>query len=277
MPPLPPDGHVHSQFSWDARRIGSMADTCRRAVELGLPSVAFTEHVDLAPFRAGSLVEPFPDLVADGVLAAPLPDLEAYFAELERCRRTFPELVVLSGVEVGQPHRHVQQVRALLAQGSFDRVVGSLHCLPDGDAVAEPFTLFDTRPAAEVFSDYLAEVPRMVAGSDVFATLAHWDYPVRSWPRDAGPFDARDFEDGIRAALRAVAEGGRALEINTRLPLDPLVLRWWREAGGGSVTFGSDAHEAPLVGTRLADAGRLADSLGYAPGDGPAAPWRLRR
>jgi histidinol-phosphatase (PHP family) len=56
---LPPDGHVHSEWSWDAIA-GSMERSCARAVELGLPSIAFTEHADftrsvVAP-RAGRLL-----------------------------------------------------------------------------------------------------------------------------------------------------------------------------------------------------------------------------
>ena len=39
---LPAGGHVHSEWSWDAY-VGSMERTCARAVELGLPAVAFTE------------------------------------------------------------------------------------------------------------------------------------------------------------------------------------------------------------------------------------------
>ena len=42
---LPPDGHVHTEWSWDAAD-GSMERSCARAVELGLPSIAFTEHAD---------------------------------------------------------------------------------------------------------------------------------------------------------------------------------------------------------------------------------------
>ena len=37
----PADGHVHTEFSWDAPG-GSMERTCARAVHLGLPAVAFT-------------------------------------------------------------------------------------------------------------------------------------------------------------------------------------------------------------------------------------------
>jgi histidinol phosphatase-like PHP family hydrolase len=42
---LPSDGHVHSEWSWDALA-GSMEGTCARAIEVGLPAVAFTEHLD---------------------------------------------------------------------------------------------------------------------------------------------------------------------------------------------------------------------------------------
>ena len=42
---LPADGHIHSQWSWDALS-GSMERSCARAAALGLRSIAFTEHVD---------------------------------------------------------------------------------------------------------------------------------------------------------------------------------------------------------------------------------------
>jgi histidinol-phosphatase (PHP family) len=42
---LPADGHVHSEWSWDAPE-GSMKRCCALALELGLPAIAFTEHID---------------------------------------------------------------------------------------------------------------------------------------------------------------------------------------------------------------------------------------
>lgn len=43
--PYPADNHVHSEWSWDAQ-YGSMERSSARAIHLGLPSIAFTEHVD---------------------------------------------------------------------------------------------------------------------------------------------------------------------------------------------------------------------------------------
>lgn len=271
---------MHTQWSWDARLIGSMDATCAEAVRQGLPAVAFTEHVDFTPFRAGFLGTSYPeftDFIADGTLTAPDLDVGGYLECVQRCRAAYPDLTILTGIEVGQPHRHTDQVAALLSRGAFDRVLGSLHCLPDGDGFAEPWELYSRHPAAEVFRAYLAEIPRMVSGSVVFTVFAHIDYPVRSWPEDVTPFDPRDFEEELRHALGALADGERALEINTRLPLDPTILRWWVEEGGRLVTFGSNAHQPDLVGTGLVEAGELARSVGFGPGAQPGTAWALTR
>lgn len=43
---MPTDNHVHSRWSWDTASSSSMQRACARAAELGLPGLAFTEHVD---------------------------------------------------------------------------------------------------------------------------------------------------------------------------------------------------------------------------------------
>ncbi|WBQ03145.1 PHP domain-containing protein [Kribbella sp. CA-293567] len=271
---LPGDGHVHSEFSWDAGD-GAMDLTCARAVELGVPSVAFTEHVDFTPFRAGFLATRFADLVTDGTLHAPELDARGYLESVDRCRAKYPELRILTGLEIGQPQLHGPELTKLLAQGTFDRLVGSLHCLLDGTEYAEPWELYPRYPADEVFRGFLREIPVMVDGSELFEVFAHIDYPIRSWPADARPFDPKDFEDELRQALRSLADGERALEINTRLPLHPTILGWWPEEGGRRITFGSDAHLPAALATGLADAAASASSVGFRPDRKPGDPWRF--
>jgi histidinol-phosphatase (PHP family) len=271
---LPADSHAHSEWSWDARS-GSMDGSCARAVELGLPAVAFTEHLDFTPFRAGHLSENFPELVSAGVLRAPDFDADGYLACVESCRARYPGLRILTGLEVGQPHLHGPEVAGVLRAGRFDRVLGSLHCLPDGDELAEPFVLFEHREAAEVLAEYLHEIPGMVAGSELFEVFTHIDYPVRSWPDTAPPFDPRDFEEGFRSALRSIAEGDRVLEVNAKLPLDARILAWWREVGGRRVTFGSDGHEPETIGRGLEVVAAMAEAQGFRPTRRPEDPWTL--
>jgi histidinol-phosphatase (PHP family) len=274
---LPADGHVHTEWSWDAP-LGSMERTCARAVEIGLPAVAFTEHAD---YTVWSAVEDYlddkPHLLAlrtpELTITPPLLDVTGYLECVERCRDRFPSLRIITGVEVGEPHRHPEAVAALLAAGRFERVLGSLHCMPLGDGFAEPPAHLRKQTAADVVRDYLAELPRLIAGSDVFGVLAHIDYVARFWPDDAGPFDVTDFEDEFRVALRALAGSGRALELNTWGPPRSELVRWWREEGGEVVTFGSDAHFPDLLGRRFAEAVALAEAHGFRAGRHPYDRW----
>ncbi len=54
---------------------------------------------------------------------------------------------------------------------------------------------------------------------------------VRTWPLSDGPHGPCAYEADYGAALRALAHTGSALEVNTRVPLDPHIVRWWREEG----------------------------------------------
>src|SRR6266567_6994183 len=97
---LPPDSHVHSQWSWDALA-GSMERTCQRAVQIGLPAVAFTEHADFTPWslRPGRKIPgQWRPVVSDGVLTPPALNLDGYQDCPHRCRDRFPGLHILSGV-----------------------------------------------------------------------------------------------------------------------------------------------------------------------------------
>ncbi|MGI5149341.1 PHP domain-containing protein [Plantactinospora sp. CA-294935] len=279
MVSLPSDSHVHSEWSWDARAVGSMERSCAHAIEIGLPAIAFTEHLDHTVWRI-ALEGPYAmdHLTAiadpDGLLTPPAFDAAGYLEAIARCREQFPSLRVLSGLELGEPHRHAEACASVLGAGRFDRVLGSLHTLPDRGGFAEPWGIYPHRDAHDVVRDYLAGVATMVTQSDDFAVLAHIDYPIRSWPvQRAGPFDPTVFEDEFRAALRATAESGRALEINTRLPLHATILTWWHQEGGDAVTFGSDAHLPSSVGHGFAEAARMAEAHGFRPGSNPYDRW----
>lgn len=97
----------------------------------------------------------------------------------------------------------------------------------------------------------------------MFSVLGHIDYPVRAWPVHLGAFDSVSFEDEFRYALRATAESGKALEINTVVPLQATIVRWWHEEGGEAVTFGSDAHKPSRVASGFADAAAMVEASGF--------------
>jgi histidinol-phosphatase (PHP family) len=277
---IPADSHVHSEWSWDAVA-GSMRRTCARAVELGLPALAFTEHADFTPWTIdveGRDPAEFPEHwargYANGVFTPPPFDLQGYQDCLEACREAFPGLRILSGVELSEPHWHAGRSRDLLAAGRFDRVLASVHAEPDGTGfrVIHGDT-YDHRAPEDLFRWYLGEVERLAEQFDDFEVLAHIDYPVRYWPGGPQAFDPQPLEEPFRAALAALARSGRALEVNTRGPLAPLIIGWWHREGGRAVTFGSDAHDPDSLARGLREAAAMAQAHGFRPGSSPDDPW----
>jgi histidinol-phosphatase (PHP family) len=279
---LPADSHVHTQWSWDAIA-GDMVATCARAVELGLPAVAFTEHIDITESQVPDTVleavaiaypnHPLLEHTVDGAFTPPPFDAVGYLAMVEECRDRFPSLRILSGLEMGEPHRHGAVLANLLATGTFDRVLGSLHCVPFGESYAEPPALFAQEAPETVVRDYLAEIAAVAAIDTRFEILAHVDYPGRWWPESAGPFVIEDFEEEFRTALKATAASGRALELNTRLPHAEMLLRWWRDVGGSAISFGSDAHEPAALARGFRETTQLAEAHGFRPGRLPHELW----
>jgi hypothetical protein len=84
----PPDGHVHTEWSWDTT-VGSMEQTCARAVDLGLPSIAFTDHCDFTRWQLdpppptpppGSRENDWLHHQRDGWLVPPPLDVDGYLA-----------------------------------------------------------------------------------------------------------------------------------------------------------------------------------------------------
>ena len=247
-----------------------MDASCRRALELGLPAIAFTDHADFTDYVRAQ----------NGIF-----DVHAYLDCVERCRARYHDLRILSGVELGEPHRFRAEADAILLTGKLDRVLGSVHCAPlQGrlqDAGQPGFHL--TATAAPGFmSLYFEETLGLLASSLPFAVLAHLDYPKRYWPHAELPYRESAYEEQYRTVLRAAARRGTILEVNTTRGAEPhrglcpgpTVLRWWHEEGGEGVCFGSDAHDPLKVAQGFAYATPLVEAAGFRAAPEPTACWR---
>jgi histidinol-phosphatase (PHP family) len=271
--PMPPDNHVHTRWSWDTADSSTMRRACERAVRLGLPSIAFTEHLDFTVWHEDDAATS--QGLVDRHPAHQLPiDVQGYFAELEECRDRFPDLRILSGVEAGEPHLFAASVAAHLRDSPVDRILGSLHSLDlDGHLVGVGRVLYSDPDAT--MRRYLAEVVQMIHQSDVFQVLAHVDFPRRYWPGGHDRYVEKDYEEGYRAVFRALAQTGRALEVNTTSPLASAdQVRWFFEEGGEAVSFGSDAHAPTAVGQHFDLAVDVVEAAGFRPGRDRFDFWR---
>jgi histidinol-phosphatase (PHP family) len=260
---LPPDLHVHTEWSWDAPH-GDMERSCARALELGLPAIAFTEHADWALVHQGQ---------------HPV-DIVGYLDAVDRCRVKFPGLRILTGVELGEPHWFPKETEAILAAGPIDQVLGSVHSIHLGGGTLDA-SQFRSREGLDfplAVQEYFAEVLLLVESGQPFEVLAHLDYPKRYWREGAPPYREKDYEAEIRAILKAAARTGRVLEVNTTrghvLCPDLTVVRWWRELGGQAVQYGSDAHQPDKVAEGFKVATQMVESAGFKPARDPVSLWR---
>jgi len=241
-----------------------MERSCERALEVGLPAIAFTEHADFA-------------LVHEGQHSV---DIAGYLDAVERCRAKFKGLRILTGVELGEPHWFPRETAEVLAAAPLDQVHGSIHCIRlDGNLLdASQFRTHQGIDFPRAVREYFRETLAMVESGQPFETLAHIDYPKRYWLAGAAPYREEDYEEEIRAILSAAARTGRVLEVNTTrgdtLCPDITVVRWWRELGGQAVSYGSDAHQPDKVGAGFELATQMVEAAGFKPARDPMALWR---
>jgi histidinol-phosphatase (PHP family) len=245
-----------------------MDATCRRALAIGLPSLAFTEHADYVRGVHDDL--------------RPL-DAAAYVEELERCRARYPELRIIKGVELGEPHEHPAEVRRVLDEVRPERALGSVHvtCWQGQVMDASQMRRLAPEAATAFVAGHLEATLRLCESGAPFEVLAHLDYPKRYWPHEQLAYEDRCWEEQLRAVLRALAQRGGVLEVNTTrgAPHDRglcpglPVLVWWREAGGRAVAFGSDSHEADRIAAGFRAAGEVVEAAGFRFSDDPAGYW----
>lgn len=241
-----------------------MERSCERALELGLPAIAFTEHAEWNHVHPGQHSV----------------DIDGYFDAIERCRAKFKDLRILTGVELGEPHWFPSETAEVLAAGPLDQVLGSIHCIRMDGALLDA-SQFRERADLDfpgAVREYFRETLVMLESGLSFETLAHIDYPKRYWLDGFAPYREQDYEAEIRAVLVAAARTGRVLEVNTTrgriLCPDLTVVRWWRDVGGQAVQYGSDAHDPDKVGEGWKLAMQMVEAAGFKPAKDPMALWR---
>ena len=251
MKPYHQDCHIHTRYSVDSE--AAFEAICRAAVAQGIDEIAFTDHLDFGPSDS---TDPFP--------------AEDYLEEIQTCRERYTDrLEISAGIEVGEPHLFPGEAAAVLAAGDFDFVIGSAH-YARGMRAAWFEDYFD-QPLGDAYEAYFQQVVDLARAGD-FDVLAHLDLVKRDARKFGKPYDGpRPYADLIRAALMALVERGKGMEINTS-PLrrgqpEPCpsmeVLRWYHELGGEILTVGSDAHVPQAVGSHIDVALDMARAAGF--------------
>lgn len=233
-----PDLHLHTYFSADS---GCPPESqISRALELGLPEICFTDHMDIG------------FALPDGKPFTFDPD--RYFSELLPLRDACESrLRVGIGVELGLDPAHESEVRAVPQAAPYDYVIGSVHEIDGMDPYyPEYFEKWGEDPGTVRYFETCLSRIRLFCDFDAFG---HLDYVLRYRTRPMEGYPDVVF-DLIDAVLEELIKKGKALEVNSAGIRKGLgfpnphaaVIRRYLEKGGRMITVGSDAHAAKDLG-----------------------------
>lgn len=248
------DFHVHTDNSYDGNH--SATFICERAEFNNLRAIAFTDHCEV-----DRCVRDFAHERA----------VFQTFFEIAKVRSAFRgKLLVLNGIELGQPSYAPEIADRILKSQKFDVVIGSIHNLRNG---YDPYyqDSFTEKEVHEFLKEYFYEMIKMCEWGD-FDVLAHLTYPMRYFFSQSHiSVDLNDYKSEVDEILRLIAKKNIALEINTaglRQPLKKLqpetdVVRRFRELGGKFISVGSDAHYASDLAKGIPEAYKSAVDAGF--------------
>ena len=246
------DMHVHSDSSPDGEHAAILL--CEYALRKGLRAIAFTDHCEVDSFYT----EHYDRSIQ-----------QAYF-EASKARSVFRgSLIVSIGIELGQPVQDLHTADKIIRSANYDVILGSVHNVRGQKDFY--FLDYDNCDINALLRQYFDEMYEMVQWGG-FDVLAHLTYPLRYICGEHGiPVDLTPFADIIDKILKGLAQGGKALEINTSglrgksgvtsPGLD--IVRRFKELGGKYITIGSDAHCVSDVGVGLQEGLAIARDAGF--------------
>ena len=254
------DQHTHSNFSTDSE--ATPESMIQGAIHSGLTQLTLTDHMDL-DYPGTTIEKPlFEFNTAD------------YFATLAPLKEKYSDKLYLGiGIELGlRPGREDlnKQMRKLLADYSFDFVLGSVHLLDNDDPYYESY--WQGRSAKDILTKYFNDMLTSLKEYDDFDYLGHLDYLIRYIPPFCGDKDYvfKEYREVIDNIFKLLIDKNKALEINTAGLIKGLpcfhpkleVLKRYFELGGELITIGSDGHSPDKIATEFAKTEDLLKSCG---------------
>ena len=247
------DMHIHSDNSPDGTH--SPMFMCEYAVRNGLRAAAFTDHCEIDKF--------FEQKYNSSVF-------HSYF-ECVKARNAFEgQLLVLIGLEIGQPLHNVDLSNKVINSKPYDYILGSVHT-PRGQSLDIKEMEFDKLDIYKFMEDYFLELAEIAQWNGCDA-LAHLTCPIRHIQgRYNIDFDFSKISEVTDFLLETMIKNGKALEINTSglrqsigitMP-DENIIKRYRELGGTLITIGSDSHNAYDVGAGIEKGMSIAKKCGF--------------
>ncbi len=250
------DYHTHTHFSFDGAAESTHEAMCRRALEMGLSDIAFTDHCDINGEVEG---------IYDSYRAA-----EA-FTHMQAVKEAYRgRLNVVCGLELGNAMQYPDEAAAVLAAHPYEFVIGSLHNLrgvPDFSMLR--YESMTPALIGRLVDRALDETMEMAAFPGL-STIGHITYIHRYITMAGKPFSFKPHYDKLTHLYRLLIDRDIALELNVStlwkglgisLPTMEL-LKLYVDCGGRLVTIGSDAHAPVNLGRAIRRGYAMLEAVG---------------
>lgn len=237
------DFHLHSSFSGDCDT--PMEEQIKKAIDLGLEHLCFTDHLDLQyPKEYG-----FFDL-----------EIDEYVKQVVLMKEKYKETInIYLGIEFGLVPELAREYEEIVKNHSFDFIIGSTHIINRKDPYFPDY--WEGKSLHQGIAEYFNSVLKNIQVYNEYDSLGHLDYIVRYFKtkedvkREKGikadNFVYKEYKEVLDEILKCLIKQGKSLEVNSAgykhgLPApNPgySVLKRYREMGGKLITIGSDAHK----------------------------------
>ena len=242
------DYHLHTSFSEDSNC--SMEDYIKRALEIGIEELCFTDHIDY------------------GTKYTFCCDCKSYYEGFLKYKEIFKDKINLKfGIEFGLQAHHAEYFKKIFNEYPFDFVILSFHLIDDKDLWSGEFQKGKTQK--EYNRIYYDEMYKTVQIYKEYSVLGHLDLMRRYDTNGEYPFE--NTKDQIEAILKQVINDNKGIEVNTssfRYRLNGLmpsvdILKFYYELGGKLITIGSDSHNINHLGYKIKYVKDVLKSIGF--------------
>ena len=223
------DTHIHGRYSSDS--VLTYRQLCQKAIRCDYQTIAFTEHYDLI----------YSELTQYGLLP-----IKFYFQELEELKNEFPQLEIIIGIELGEPHLVGDLAEKIFQDYMPEYIIGSLHVMKSKKNVS----LFTYKPLSDKdIKQYYEENLEMVQIGG-FDTLGHLGIYKRGLNTEF-KYDESHVYHIIDEIFKVMIQNNICLEVNNsgfkeifsnHIP-DPEILKRYKNLGGELITISSDSHD----------------------------------
>jgi histidinol-phosphatase (PHP family) len=260
------DFHTHTHNSPDADK-KSVADLCRRAIELNLDALAVTDHCEVNRFYSMEYyhAKPHPYNLYDFGIS-----FEKSMEENIQAKEMFKDkLDFICGIELGQATHDFETAEKVVSDKRLDFIIGSMHELPAHDDFA--FLDYSKENIPLLLKEYFEELLKLCRWGK-FDILGHLTYTLRYIEGEYGyKADMSPYRDIIAECFTQLIDKGKGIEINTsglrqkygRTFPEIEYVKLFRDLGGKIISVGSDSHSPDDLAKGIKEGIELAHEAGF--------------